>query len=116
MQVVRIYTGADGESDFGELDLPFWQMETPERTTVENAENIHFRRYEPGSFIDWHPAPRRQYVITLEGQVEAGLGDGTKRVFGTGDVLLADDPTRRGHTTAVYGDKQRVSVASLVTD
>ena len=37
MQVVRIYTGADGESDFGELDLPFWQMETPERTTVENA-------------------------------------------------------------------------------
>ena len=116
MQVVRIYTGADGESDFGELDLPYGQMETPERTTVENAENIHFRRYEPGSFIDWHPALRRQYVITLEGQVEAGLGDGTKRVFGTGDVLLADDPTRRGHTTAVYGDKQRVSVASLVTD
>ncbi len=116
MQVVRIYTGDDDESHFEELDLPFEQMETLERTAVENAENIHFRRYQPGSFIDWHKAPRRQYVITLEGQVEVGLGDGTKRVFGTGDVLSADDPTRRGHTTAVYGDKQRVSVVSLVTD
>ena len=104
MQVVRIYTGDDGESHFEELDLPYEQMETSERTAVENAENIHFRRYQPGSFIDWHPAPRRQYVITLEG------------VFGAGDVLLADDLTGRGHTTAVYGDKQRVSVAIPITD
>jgi len=50
-------------------------------------------------------------VITLEGQVEVGLGDGTKRVFGVGDVLLADDLTGRGHTTAVYGGKVRVFVA-----
>ena len=116
MQVVRIYTGDDGESHFEELDLPYEHMETSERTAVENAENIHFRRYQPGSFIDWHPASRRQYVITLDGQVEVGLGDGTKRVFGAGDVLLADDLTGRGHTTAVYGDKQRVSVAIPVTD
>ena len=116
MQVVRIYTGDDGESHFEELDLPYEQMETSERTPVGNAENIHFRRYQPGRFIHWHPAPRRQYVITLEGQVEVGLGDGTKRVFGAGDVLLADDLTGRGHTTSVYGEKQRVSVAIPVTD
>ena len=78
---------------------------------VEDAQGIHFRRYQPGNFIDWHVAPRRQYVITLEGQVEVGLGAGPKRVFGAGDVLLADDLTGRGHTTAVYGDNVRVSVA-----
>jgi hypothetical protein len=33
------------------------------------------------------------------------------RIFGAGDVLLADDLTGRGHTTAVYGDNVRVSVA-----
>ena len=115
MLIVRIYTGDDGESHFEDIDLPYEQMETSERTAVENAENIHFRRYQPGSFIDWHRAPRRQYVITLEGQVEVGLGDGTKRIFSTGDVLLADDLTGRGHTTAVYGDKQRVSVAIPIT-
>ena len=111
MQVVRIYTGDDGESHFEEIDLSYEKIAESERTAVENAENIHFRRYQPGGFIDWHTAPRRQYVITLEGQVEVGLGDGTKRVFGVGDVLLADDLTGRGHTTAVYGGKVRVSVA-----
>ena len=116
MLIVRIYTGDDGESHFEDIDLPYEQMETSEKTAVENAENIHFRRYQPGSFIDWHQAPRRQYVITLEGQVEVGLGDGTKRIFSAGDVLLADDLTGRGHTTAVYGDKQRVSVAIPIID
>ena len=87
-------------------------MAAAERTAVENAESIHFRRYQPGSFIDWHPAPRHQYVITLEGQVEVGLGDGAKRVFSAGDVLSADDLTGRGHTTTVYGDKVRASVSA----
>ena len=50
MQVVRIYTGDDDESHFEELDLPYEQMETSERTAVENAENIHFRRYQPVSY------------------------------------------------------------------
>ena len=111
MQVVRLYTGDDGESHFEEIDLPYEKGAESERTAVEDAQNIHFRRYQPDNFIDWHVAPRRQYVITLEGQVEVGLGNGTKRVFGAGDVLLADDLTGRGHTTAVYGDNVRVSVA-----
>ena len=39
MQVVRIYTGEDGESHLEELDLPYDQMETSERTLVEDADN-----------------------------------------------------------------------------
>ena len=91
-------------------------MDTSEWTAVENDESIHFRRYQPGSFIDWHLAPRRQYVITLEGQVDVGLGDVTKRVFDASAALLAEDLTRRSHTMAVYGEKQRVSVAIPITD
>lgn len=116
MQVVRIYTGNDGESHFEELDLPFEAVEYAERTAAQNASSVTFSRMQPGGFIDWHPAPRRQYVITLEGQMEVGLGDGTKRIFSSGDVLLADDLTGRGHTTAVYGDSQRISVAIPIVD
>ena len=111
MQVVRIYTGDDGESHFEELELPYEQVANAERTAEQQAANISFRRAQPGEFIDWHPAPRRQYVITLAGQAEIGLGDGTRRIFNAGDVLLADDLTGRGHTTAVYGEVPRVSVA-----
>jgi quercetin dioxygenase-like cupin family protein len=56
---------------------------------------------------DWHPAPRRQYVITLFGQGEIELSDGTKRRFGAGDIMLADDTAGRGHITRVVGAEPR---------
>ena len=116
MQVVRIYTGEDGESHFEELDLPYEKIADAERTAMQEATGIQFRRTSPGTFHDFHVAPRRQYVITLEGQAEIGLGDGTKRIFNAGDVELADDLTGRGHTTAAVGDKPRVSIAIPLVD
>jgi len=35
--------------------------------------------------------------------MEIGIGDGTKRRFGPGDVVLADDLTGQGHTTHSLG-------------
>jgi len=116
MQVVRLYTGGDGEFHFEELDLGYEQVADAQRTSLQSATGIQFRRTSPGNVIDWHLAPRRQYVITLEGQVEIGIGDGTKRIFNAGDVMLADDLTGRGHTTAVYGNKTRVSIAIPLAD
>ena len=78
--------------------FPFEAVANAERTAAQNASSVTFSRTQPGNFSDWHTAPRRQYVITLEGQMEVGLGDGTKRIFNSGDVLLADDLTgRRAH-------------------
>ena len=116
MQVTRIYTGNDGESHFEELQLPFEAVANAERTAAQNASSITFSRTQPGTFSDWHPAPRRQYVITLAGQTEIGLGDGTKRTFYPGDVLLADDLTGHGHTTEATGGEVRVSVAIPVVE
>ena len=116
MQVVRIYTGDDGETHFEDLDLPYEAIANAQVTAMRGASGIQFRKTPSGSFIDWHPAPRRQYVITLEGQAEIGIGDGTKRIFNPGDVLLADDLTGRGHTTAAVGGTTRVSVAIPLVD
>ena len=60
-------------------------------------------------------APRRQYLITLSGKTEIGLGDGTVHKLGPGDVNLAEDLTGRGHTTRVVGDVPRV-VATIHLD
>ena len=111
MQVVRVYTGDDGKSHFEELDLPYEKVAQAERTAMQSATGIQFRRTPSGEFMDFHVAPRNQYVITLEGQAEIGLGDGTKRIFNAGYVLLADDLTGQGHTTAAVGDRPRVSIA-----
>jgi len=103
MKIPKLYAGNDGESHFEEIDV--------EAGKIQPAEGILFRQAPPGHVQDWHPAPRRQYVITLSGQGEIETGDGTKRRFGPGDVMLADDTTGRGHMTRVVGDKPRVYVA-----
>lgn len=112
MQVVRIYRGEDGESHIEDLALPY--APTPEgylETAVQRATGIRFYSIAPGHFSDWHPAPCRQYVITLQGAVEIGVGDGTKRVFRAGDIELVEDTTGRGHTARVTSPEPRVMVA-----
>lgn len=108
--IVRLYSGPDGESHFEELAPAFARNETGERSPLQATEGVSFGRAQPGSFMDWHPAPRKQYVITLSGQVEIGIGDGTVRRFGPGDVMLADDLTGHGHTTRVIGSEPRITL------
>jgi quercetin dioxygenase-like cupin family protein len=114
--IVRLYTGDDGESHFEAMQFGY-QPHLPfsERTAPEPAETIHFARHLPGYFMDWHPAPRRQYVVFLAGQNEITVGDGTRMVFGAGDVLLAED-TKSRHTVRVIGDEPRLSLTVPLRD
>ena len=47
--------------------------------------------------------------ITLSGEAEIGLGDGTIHRLGSGDVHMAEDLTGHGHTTRVVGQGPRVT-------
>ena len=107
MKIVRIYSGSDGESYFDEVELSSDIKELMEISKVEPATGIYFRSAPPGHTQDWHTASRRQYLITLSGQVEIEIGDGTVRRFGPGDVMLAEDLTGRGHITRVVGNQPR---------
>jgi len=109
MQYVRMYTGEDGRSHFEDVDLPFTSTQEAQRTDVQPSLGIQYVYQPPGFVIDMHPAPRRQYVITLQGQVEIVLGDGTSRRFAAGDVLLAEDIAGEGHITRIVGDVARIS-------
>jgi hypothetical protein len=105
MEISRLYTGADGKTHIEQMDI----QSHPELATLQKAVGIQFRSAPAGHFIDWHPAPRRQFVITISGEVEIGLADGSVHRFGPGHVNLAEDVTGMGHTTRVVGDKPRVT-------
>jgi len=108
MKIVRLYTGTDGESHLEEIEVEFGPMGATETTQLQAATGIAFRRAPAGNVQDYHPAPRRQYVVTLSGQGEIEVGDGTVRRFGPGDVMLAEDTTGRGHITRVVGAQPRL--------
>ncbi len=107
MKIVRLYTGADNESHFEEIDIELNFNGRLEASKLQPADGIVFRSAPPSHFSDYHPVPKRQYVITLSGQVEIETGDGTIRRFGPGDVMLAEDTTGRGHITRVVGNQPR---------
>ena len=105
MEISRLYTGSDGRTHIETITLE----SHPGLATLQNAVGIQFRSTAAGNFMDWHPAPRRQFVITISGQVEIGLEDGSVHRFGPGHVNLAEDVTGKGHTTRVIGDQPRVT-------
>jgi hypothetical protein len=105
MSFIRLYTGSDGRTHIEDMDL----ATHPELTELKRAESIVFRSSPPGHVLDWHPAPRRQFVITLAGEYEIELEDGAIRRFGPGHVTLAEDVTGKGHITRVVGSQPRVT-------
>jgi hypothetical protein len=96
MQFCRMYTGDDGQSHFEEFDPTEGAKMFQTALTVkalmfkndQNRDDLH----------GWHNAPRRQWCITLSGTCAIGIGDGTVKTFGPGDVFLAEDVTGQGHT------------------
>ncbi len=118
---LRVYSGDDGQSHIEEFEPdwnPFVDTEGAhgEGTPLQAATGITIRRNEPGYFLDYHCAPRRQYTIAIAGEVEIGTGDGTVRRCGPGTVLVAEDLTGQGHTTRVVGAETRVTVIVPLAD
>ena len=112
MQIVRVFSGGDGESHFEDL-TPDQFAEIVNR--VGEGEVTLNRRASP-SFSDYHTAPRRQYVVNLSGIAEFETADGSVRRLVPGDVLVAEDLTGHGHIARSIGDEFRVSLAVPLTD
>jgi quercetin dioxygenase-like cupin family protein len=101
IQVMRIFTGADGQTHAENVET---KLGAPNELGLEQSEAVkvtsaNFVRFAPGFFEDWHHAHARRYVITLSGRGEVELGDGQKIMLEPGRLLLAEDLTGKGHIT-----------------
>lgn len=99
MKITWVYTGADNESHFEDLEIPLEPGRYGSVSGLVAAKGVMFRETPVGAALDFHNAPQRQFVITLAGVAEIECGDGSKRRFGPSDILLADDTTGHGHVT-----------------
>ena len=66
--------------------------------------------------LDWHPAPRRQFIITLSGSgFEVETSDGSVVQLRPGSVLLAEDtnPEHRGHQSRALGGETSVMIVPV---
>jgi quercetin dioxygenase-like cupin family protein len=108
MRIHNLYTDANGQSHFRDIEVE-WVEESRSGKLSKRlpAAGIIFREVPPTYDLDWHPAPRRQYIINLDAGVEITASDGETRKIGAGEVFLVEDTTGKGHLSKAIDNKIR---------
>jgi hypothetical protein len=111
MRIHNLYVDANGETHFRDIEVE-WVEERPGGRLSKRfpATGIIFRETAGDYDLDWHPAPRRQYIINLDAGVEITASDGEKRVIGPGEVFLVEDTHGKGHLSKSVVGKMRHSI------
>lgn len=100
MKATRIYNGPDGLSRFEEIDVPLADGGSIGHLSEKHpVDGVIFRETGDTYDYDWHPAPRKQWLVMLDGQIVIETGDGATREFSAGSILLLEDTEGRGHRT-----------------
>jgi hypothetical protein len=108
MKIHRLYVDQKGESHFEDVEITYIESSRSGRLSARlPATGIIFREVQPDYDLDWHPAPRRQYIINLDAGVQITASDGESRRIGAGEVLLVEDTTGKGHLSKAIEGKVR---------
>lgn len=111
MRIHNLYCDAKGESHFRDIEVEWVEERRGSKLSKRlPATGIIFRETGGDYDLDWHPAPRRQYIINLDGGVQITASDGEKRIIGAGEVLLVEDITGKGHLSKAIENKMRRSI------
>ena len=117
VKVTRLFTGADGKTKVEEFEIPMTPRNAGSDLSASVAvTSLQVRRTTPEYLLDWHPAPRRQLVVTLTGESEIELEGGRKIRLGPGHILLAEDTTGQGHISRAVGSKDRIALDIALAD
>ena len=111
MRIHNLYEDEAGVSHFRDIEVA-WEEQRPSNkfSARQPASFLVFIESTRPYTMDWHPAPRRQYVINLDIALDVTAGDGETRHIGPGEVVLVEDTTGKGHITRFAGDAMRRSL------
>ena len=108
MRIHNLYTDAGGQSHFRDIEVEWVEEGAGGKLSKRlPATGIIFREVQPAYDLDWHPAPRRQYIINLDAGVQITASDGEARIIGAGEVILVEDTSGKGHLSKAVEGKIR---------
>jgi hypothetical protein len=111
VRIHNLYADAAGETHFRDLEVE-WAQDLPGGKLSRRlpATGVIFRRTAGDYDLDWHCAPRRQYIVNLDAAVEITASDGERRVIGAGEVILVEDTAGKGHLSKAVSGQVRHSI------
>lgn len=114
---VHLYSDANGVSHFRDETVRLQSIAGPHGPdgalatyTLAGNGGAQLLSLKQGAREDWHTAPRRMFLIVVQGTAEVTASDGEVRRFGPGSVILMDDTTGKGHITRNVGSMDHVAV------
>ncbi len=111
MRIHNIYVDDKGESHWRDIQVEWVEEKNFSKMSKRlPATGVIFRETSGDYDLDWHPAPRRQYIVNLEGGVRITASDGEAREIGAGEVILVEDVRGKGHLSKSIGGKMRRSI------
>lgn len=112
MDLIEIYADAAGETHFRPLALDFAVRDfappsQPINISAEMPSTTSLVLTAPtGWDKDFHPTPRRQLAVMLEGTATITASDGETIDVRPGNIILLNDQDSKGHLTRVQGDAE----------
>jgi hypothetical protein len=111
MKIHNLYTTPDGESHFRDIEIDWVEERRGSRLSATlPATGVIFRETRAEHNVDWHPAPRRQYIVNLDAGVKITASDGESRFIAQGDIILVEDTHGKGHLSDHIENKIRHSI------
>jgi hypothetical protein len=111
MRIHNLYTDANGESHFRDIEVEWVEQRRGSKLSKRlPATGVIFRETQAEHNLDWHPAPRRQYIVNLDAGVKITASDGESRLIGVGEIILVEDTTGKGHLSDHVEGKIRHSI------
>ena len=115
MKCLRVYSTADGESHFDEVEIPTSSRQVhPNAAAFEVSANyaatrINFTRIPSGAQqVDWHTVPERVLTVRLDGSADHQTSDGDRRHVPAGGFVLFEDTHGKGHQSRHSPEEQTV--------
>lgn len=111
MKITKIFSDENGESHFEDLEIPLInQGEIGFLSEDIQVKRLQFRTVSADYDYNFHCAPQKQYIVLLDGGVEIETSSGEIRKFRTGEILLVEDTSGKGHKTKNLERKERTSL------
>lgn len=110
LKYTRLFADSSGASHFEDLEFTFTLVDfAPPAPPISISEVFEtdkvFVISSPSGWDgDWHPAPQRQFVFMLSGELEVEVSDGQVRRFGPGSIVLLEDTFGVGHISRMVSD------------